>query len=107
MMLALDALQRRYQAFDQFGVHSGFDNGESVAAAPVGMDLNLRVRQHVTLPGMTLYRVLARSIARGCGVGEVFQRATNAKRLRKGRRNRYRVFQNATTRWAVAGIRRA
>jgi hypothetical protein len=56
---------------------------------------------------MTLYRVLARSIARGCGVGEVFQRATNAKRLRKGRRNRYRVFQNATTRWAVAGIRRA
>jgi hypothetical protein len=61
---------------------------------------------------MTLYRVLAGSIARDCGVGEMFWvtpslPATNAKRLRKGARERYRVFQNATTRWAVAGIRRA
>src|SRR3954453_5585065 len=103
MMLAFDALQRRYQAFDQFGVHSCFDDGEPVAADPVGMGLNLRVRQHVTLPGMTLYRVLARSIARGCVVGDVVRLtlsvpATTAKRSGKGRRNRYRVFQNATTR---------
>src|ERR1044071_904560 len=104
MMLALDALQRRYQAFDQFGVHSGFNDGEPVAADPVGMGLNLRVRHHITLPGMTLYRVWARSIARDCGGGEVFRLtpsspATNAMRLRKGTRDRYRVFQNATTRW--------
>jgi hypothetical protein len=59
MMLALDALQRRYQAFDQFGVHRRFDDGETVAADPVRMGLNRRVRQHVALPGMTLYRALA------------------------------------------------
>jgi hypothetical protein len=87
MMLALDALQRRYQPFDQFGARRSFDDGESVAADTVRMGLNLRVRQHVTLPGMTLYRVLARSIARDCGVGETFRLtpslpATNAKRLR-------------------------
>ena len=111
MMLALDALQRRYQAFDQFGVRRSFDDGESVAADPVGMGLNLRVRQHVTLPGMTLCRVFARSIARHFDVGEmVSAHAVIASDKRDDCREcgaDYRVFQNATTRWAVEGIRRA
>jgi hypothetical protein len=46
------------------------------------------------LPETTLYRVLARSIACGFVAGEVLWRSG------------YRVFQNATTRWAVEGIRR-
>jgi hypothetical protein len=50
MMFALDALQRRFQSFDQLGADSLFDDGEAVVANPVRMRLNLRVRQHFALP---------------------------------------------------------
>ncbi len=51
MMLALDALQRRYQALDQFGAR----RAPSMTVNPSprilsGVGLNLRVREHVALP---------------------------------------------------------
>ena len=54
MMFALDALQRRFQSFNQFSAHRIFDDGESVVAYPVGMGLNLGVRQHLALPKSTI-----------------------------------------------------
>ena len=51
MMLALDALQRRLSILRPVReLAARFDDGESVVADPVGMGLNLGVRQHVTLP---------------------------------------------------------
>ena len=50
MMLALDALQRRLQSFNQFGARRMFDDGEPVVAYPVGVGLNLSVLQHLRLP---------------------------------------------------------
>jgi hypothetical protein len=147
MMLALDAPQRRYQAIDQFGVRRSFDDRESVAADPVGMGLNLRVRQHLCSLGFsTLCRVFstqdsAQFLCLGgisahaviaCDKREAFAQGSKATKqsiyprlevwiasrsLSSGAHSRdplarndewrdYRVFQNATTRCAVVGIRR-
>jgi hypothetical protein len=46
MMFALDAFQRLLQAFDQFTARRLLDDGKTVVADPVGMGLNLDVRQH-------------------------------------------------------------
>lgn len=45
-MLTLDALQRPLEAFNQFGARCILDDGEAVVANPIGMGLNLDVRQH-------------------------------------------------------------
>jgi hypothetical protein len=62
LMLALDALQRRDQAFDQLRTRGGLDDRESIAADSVGMGLNLYIRQHCVLPSTisTLCRVFRR-----------------------------------------------
>ena len=111
MMLALDALQRRFKPSTSSGARRSFDDGESVVADPVGMGLNLRVRQHLALPEI-IDAVLASSArsdsARAFGVGEMISlRRHCGSDLRGNGDGRYRVFQNATTRWAVEGIRRA
>ena len=46
-MLALDALQRAYQAVDQFGDHGSFDDGKSVVARRLRWVNPATVCQHV------------------------------------------------------------
>jgi hypothetical protein len=50
MMFALDALQRLLQAFDQFTARRLLDDGEALVADPIGMGLDLDVRQHFFAP---------------------------------------------------------